>query len=328
MTQPSQLNIRPDSFILDGAVFNDDENKLESRFIKPTGIQFPSDEKVKMGMQETLERIRRCYKNSLDLIKDLKVPERVKVPEEFRQSIFNNSFLTFRQPGMRSDEDDDEDNYASAAMGEKYNEFECGYEPLSNFDEEMFEERCIKEAKDYSKLHGCSHLLTTAINKSGRLMTKVGDGDGRTSGKIGDYIAGLEICGNGSFAHTFCHSCAQEYKRPSMLREQINLSIIGGGSGARLPSDIVNIILDYLAPPFTLINNNDQKLVPTSTYIDWVKFLHVELEEDSKTWFINCNLDNPFYGCIMLLTDQNDLFITRQGVDSIKEFEQLFKKSL
>jgi hypothetical protein len=59
-----------------------------------------------------------------------------------------------------------------------------------------------------------------------------------------------------------------------------------------------------------------------------VRFINVSLEEDSKSWYINCNLDNPFYGCIMLLTDQDGLFITRQGVDSIKKFEEIFLQIL
>jgi hypothetical protein len=181
------------------------------------------------------------------------------------------------------------------------------------------------EVTDYSKHDGCSHFLLAKSNPklklpSGRSTMKFLPGEWF---KIGDYVDGLQYAGNGEFAYTFCSSCAQEYKRPSKWVTELNRL----NECTKLLPVLVNIILDYLAPPFTLIKN-DEKLVLTSTYIDWVKFLHVDLEEDSKTWYINCNLDSLMYGCIMLLTEQNDLFITGKGVDDIKEFEQLFEKKL
>jgi hypothetical protein len=239
------------SFILHRAIFGNAENKINPRFIKSTGIEFPKDD------------------------------GKIKVPIEFRQSIFNTSFLTHCD--KEEDEDDGEDN-------NEYNEFKCGYgnDYLPEFS---------KEANDYSNLFGCPHSSQHSL-------------------KVGDYIGGLEDCGNGRMAYSFCSSCAKEYLNSfSELKAEICHLLI---------PEIANIILDYTSPPlFTLIKSSD-KLVCTSQFSDWLQFLHVSLAEDSKTWFINCNLDSKFYGCVMMVDEQNDLFIMMKGIDSIKEFEAIF----
>jgi hypothetical protein len=90
-------NRRPDSFILEYSVFGDDSGEIKKRFIKSTGVPFLSDEKVKDLMSETLEKMKIYNDNLKILVKDWKVPERVKVPDEFRQSIFNTCFCTHQK---------------------------------------------------------------------------------------------------------------------------------------------------------------------------------------------------------------------------------------
>ena len=69
------------------------------RFIKETNVPFLSDENVKVMMEKNLEKIK---------VKNWKVPARVKVPEEFRQSIFNTSFHTFREKTTSDIDEKDE----------------------------------------------------------------------------------------------------------------------------------------------------------------------------------------------------------------------------
>jgi hypothetical protein len=294
--------MRPDSRILD----NDIANENETRFIKKTDVPFLSDEDVRVMMEKNLEKIK---------AENWKVATRVKVPEEFRQSIFNTSFHTFREKTTDDTEEKD---------GKMPKEFDCKFIPTDGIPKSKYRVYDVNHVHDCSIRHGCQHCLTEKMVTSRRgyeenLSTFIKKDQGYF--KIGDHVDGLNFLGNNGFAYTFCKSCAQEYKRPLALKNEIETS------APCLLGVIVDIILDFSTPCFTLIKN-DEKLIPTSTFIDWVNFLQLKgKDEKEKQWFINCNLDSSMYGCVMLL-ERDNLFITSKGVDSIKEFEKLFEKKL
>jgi hypothetical protein len=278
---------------------------------------FPLDKNIRKRMKTMLKELRDASDDSTDWVEGWKVGKNnIQVPKEFRQSIFNNYFYT----SVIDDKHDNKEKEKGKEKNEeeyKYGEFECGC--FTDY---------ISDAIDH--MADVGENFPSNVDDHANCNIKNEDGDPvhtyktatYAKWKVADCIGGLKSLGVGleNGDKLFCHSCAQEYKRPSKLR-----LLIDDGSSSMLPNDLVNIILDYLAPPFTLVKYEDE-FMETSAYIDWIEFLVYNLLEESQHWYINCNLDSKFYGYIMSWNqiDHHKLLI----FDDIKGFETSFLQLL
>jgi hypothetical protein len=295
-------------------------------------VEFPSDETIKRMMKECLtEMVRTCYFHKA---RDWKVPDRVKVPEDFRNSIFNTSFYTdYDDCGDNGHEENEKIKIRERTPEEQnpliYNQFDCRCLLTDNIT--------IRNNIQIMTLQGYNDKTKTKTKvldySGGRHCQHLGDNSGykeESLFKTADYVDGFQFAGNGQHSFTCCQTCRDEYTSPqsSSFEEKNMKKELSSCLTVILPTDLVNIIFDYLRlpPSFTLVKV-DEELIQTSTYIDWVPFLTIFLEEDSKDWYINCNLDNPLYGCIMMCGNQNEMFVSSNKY-TIKDFETRFLEIL
>jgi hypothetical protein len=116
----------------------------------------------------------------------------------------------------------------------------------------------------------------------------------------------------------YCKDCADKF---NMLPDLVNLI---SKYIPKIILDIIYIIRDYCKSPLTL-DLIGSKRIQSSVFTDWIYFMSF-YDFDSKLiyWFINCNLNSPFYGIVLSFTDKGDLMMG----DHIEEFEKKFIKSL
>lgn len=67
------------------------------------------------------------------------------------------------------------------------------------------------------------------------------------------------------------------------------------------------------------MGKNDKRLYEISSHLDWVEFLHLDQEENSVEWLINCNIKSPLYGWILAINQEQTFLI-----ENIKILEMQF----
>ena len=249
-----------------------------SHTIQPSNKEFISDSEIKILMDQILDFLRKGggkeEKEEVEYVwaTGWQVADRVKMPEEFRQSIFKKEFFTFdRLPQM--------DN-------EKYGEYACAADTLEDTESDIFNDIAndnngIPDDHESDTNQCCELCDQTAVFK------------------IADTIGGFQMMtwDNDIF---YCQSCAEEFMKPAGLRKWLRQT--------GLPAALAEIILDYCQPPFQF-NRIDEPRIETSKYIDWVKFLTCDLCVDTRKWYINCNLNSKFYGHVLTWERCGRIFI-------------------
>ena len=100
------------------------EKKLVVKF---NGVNFPSDETIKETMQKILQ-------GNPELAKVYKIPKRLIVPKEFRESLFGQSFYTTVNKG-----EDNQSPKSTYPSEDHYLQFICGFPRLKDFQEDIDE---------------------------------------------------------------------------------------------------------------------------------------------------------------------------------------------
>ena len=317
--------------------------------LNPTGQVFPTNEQVRENMLAILEFLKK-EKNKICERWALPVAEKVKVPEEFRQSIFGNGFVSeYSLSSSATPEQQllvEEKNNTTKKYDYKYpyGQYFCGND--IDFLEDLFAEldQCDGNDGIFAPVEFYDVCQNSGCENPATFFTADG---------IGGYeLFQLEnnMC--------FCSDCALQKQRPPLMKQTLSVVLLSltsyGGLGTEA---VVEIILDYLECPFQLyripfsvgvagnpsekteetieepneVEEQDEEpeeeesenpTQRTSVYIDWVKFLTLNLVEDSVQWFINCNLDSPFYGHILVWGHQGELRISDDT--NIHQFEKDF----
>lgn len=270
------------------------ENYLQChnpRVIISKGVPFPSDEDVQKLLKEISAE--HCVTQKL-------TPENfeIKVPAEFRSSIFAKSFITRFPPNKDTNTkyDNDDGQFDCRSFSLKEHGYYIHYD-IGIPTQDQIELRRMGDNELCDNIHLDSTNVATHT-----LMETIG--------------------GFSAFSKQwFCDSCANKLKR---LKNENKLRCKICRFTKIIPP-IINIILDYCRIPFTLGKNN---MAPyqISSLSDWVRFLRLWQYEYSIVWYINCNVKNPLYGWISAHGPESDTSLTENIQILEKKFLALFQK--
>lgn len=259
---------------------------------------YPDDKimnKLISNSKKLLLNAHRNNKNEHKYIKEMLVLNELTLPQEFRNSIFNNEFYhgntELNEPFKFQIKDKYLGNY-NFITNRLYLYFNADEMAIFNYidDNQMFESTLIFNTNYGFYCCNCNIQFNYKQHINNDMYIAV------------DCIQGLYR----NFDYRLCYTCYENIYNLNIIKE------------TNLTRDISNIIKKYIKNTVYKLENfkTTYKFPYTSTLFDWICFMYLNREEDSIYWLINCNKKSKFYGYILMYGHQYEFEI----VCHIKKF--------